>query len=499
MMGELMSVERDTGGMMGNRIVAALAATTTLGLIAITPAAAGATVAAPVQHIAVVDRQDVASQATSEPDTVVEPDVAVSPVNPDVAIAAAHDSRFANGGAVDISTSWTSDGGVTWHHAPVPYLTTAVGGPWQRASDPVVQFAADGSAYLSTLVIDVTNCDAGVAVQRSVDNGMSWGRPVMVHQSNSCNYSDDKNWLVIDTAQSSPHFGRLYQFWTPFITANKVTTSPQVVRWSDDDGQTWSATSQVTPTTANTQNSQPMVRADGSIVDTYLDYGPNGAADGPERPAAGAASAALPAAAAVPTTTLAARTSTDGGMTWSAAHLVSAGVGGGPAGVRCCLTGAGIDPVTGRMYAVWEGVGPANVDPVELSMSLNGSTWSSPVRVTTGDVAGVTRVNAAVTAYGGRVVVDYGTRTDPGDHGGVVQQQYSTSGPLAETFTPPVDLGPPSYLQWSAEAGGHFPGDYIGASATKGRVYLVWCRSSQPPAYSTSPYHQTVWGAALGL
>src|SRR5690348_7437955 len=81
-------------------------------------------------HQGVVTRQDIPSRGKSEPDTVVEPDVAVDPKNRNVAIAAAHDSRFADGGAVDISVAWTRDGGASWHHHAVRGITIAAGGTW---------------------------------------------------------------------------------------------------------------------------------------------------------------------------------------------------------------------------------------------------------------------------------------------------------------------------------------------------------------------------------
>jgi hypothetical protein len=54
-------------------------------------------------------------------------------------------------------------------------------------------------------------------------------------------------------------------------------------------------------------------------------------------------------------------------------------------------------------------------------------------------------------------------------------------------------------LQYAAQAGGYFPGDYIGAAIAPGRLYLVWARSSPPPPSSTSPYHQVIDGATLKI
>jgi hypothetical protein len=105
-------------------------------------------------HVGQIARQNVRSRNGCEPDTLVEPDVAVSPFNSRIQVAVAHDCRFANGGAVDIAYAWTHDGGARWHNAPVPGLTKAVGGVWDRASDPVVAFGPDGSVYVSALVFD---------------------------------------------------------------------------------------------------------------------------------------------------------------------------------------------------------------------------------------------------------------------------------------------------------------------------------------------------------
>src|SRR4051812_12146167 len=240
------------------------------------PGAAAAAAPPSVLHVGVVTRQDVASQPGSEPDTVVEPDVAVSPLNHNIAVAAAHDSRYPDGGAVGITYAWTHNGGASWHHRPVPGLTTSTGGPepWVRASDPIVAFGPDGDVYISTLLIAQT-CPSAVAVSRSTDGGVTFAPPVIAHYSADCALSDDKNTLVVDNGANSPHKGRIYQFWTPFLTDmfGNADGSPQALVYSDDHGQTWSAPVAVSAPHANTQNSTPMVQPDGTIVDAYIDYG----------------------------------------------------------------------------------------------------------------------------------------------------------------------------------------------------------------------------------
>jgi hypothetical protein len=227
-----------------------------------------------------------------------------------------------------------------------------------------------------------------------------------------------------------------------------------------------------------------MITKDGTIVDAYENFGPFKVLG--DKPIAGQGSPP------VFRLEFDSRRSIDGGMTWSGESVITNGVGFGPAGVRCCLPAATIDPSTGRMHAVWEGIGPNGTDPVELSSSIDGVTWFSPVRVSQGDVKGVQQVNVAVAADRGRVFVSYGTRTDRTNNFGFVQQELSYSSDGGNTFSGPIALGPVSALQWSAVAGGHFPDDYIGASISGDDLYLVWCVSSKP-ADPTAKYHQTLW------
>lgn len=487
--------------MRRNPVLFALAvlASVSATVVAIAPAAA-APPGPRVLHLGQIAAQDIAPQPGSEPDTLVEPDVQVSPMNPNWAVAVAHDGRYPDGGAVDITYAWTHDGGRTWHHQPVQGITKSAGGTWDRASDPIVAWGPDGSVYISILPVSV-NCPSGVYVVRSTDGGETFGTPVLAHYSDTCSYSDDKNYLVIDNSRSSPHYGRLYQFWTPFIfdAQGNYVSAPQAVRWSDDKGQTWSDTTYVSATNVGTQNSQAMIQPDGTITDAYLNYGVGGMGEDPEgnvghhtstRASAAATPATTPAAAPVGDEWVA-RTSHDGGKTWSAEVEITHDAGEGPAGVRCCLPSATADPVTGRLFTAWDSATP---DQVKLSESADGRHWSAPVTVASGK-AGIDRVNVDVAAYRGDVFVSYGTRDTTVENGRYVQQQLSVSHD-GWHFGAPVSLGPLSDLNYAAEAGGKFPGDYTGTSATHGRLYVAWCRSSTP-SDPAAQYHQTLYMAVL--
>ena len=286
---------------------------------------------------------------------------------------------------------------------------------------------------------------------------------------------------------------------------NDYLGSPQAVRWSDDKGATWSRTTYVTPRDHGTQNSQPMIRADGSIVDTFYDFGaggrspdlvPGGAPEsvpGMHAAPRGRALVAAPIDASGP---IIAASSTDGGQTWSTGTEVT-NLGGGYADdVRCCLFGADIDALSGRMHVAWLG-GVGDTDPVYESFSDDGTQWSSPVRVSRGDVSGIQNVNVDVSARGGKVYISYGKRRQPGHDGGFVQQQVAVSADGGVQFRAPIQIGPVSELKYAAQAGGYFPGDYIGTAISKNLLYVVYAVSSKPAASSGSPYHQVIWGTTL--
>jgi hypothetical protein len=461
------------------------------------PALAAARTGPPaVLHVGQIGRQDVAARGGCEPDTLAEPDVAVSPFNAKIQVAVAHDCRFATGGAVGISYAWTHDGGADWHHAPLPGLTKAVGGVWDRASDPVVAFGADGSVYVSALVFD-TGCPGGVTVSRSADGGATFGPPVLVHKSTTCTVLNDKPWLVADTQPNSPFFGRIYQFWTELLatSSGRVLGVPQVVRWSDDQGRHWSATHLVTPRDENTENSQPVVEPDGTVADTYLFAGTLRAGAAGQRAIFREHGATVPPAASS-MGALVVRTSADGGATWSARTLIAPNIGIGPAGIRCCLPMVAGNPATGHLYAVWNANGPGALDPVELSSSADGRHWSHPVQVTPGHSPHIQYLNAAVAASSGRVYVSFGARNMATAGGNIIQQELTWSANDGATFTPPIALGPPSNLKYAAVSGGTFPGDYTGLSATATRVTSAWCVSAKPPNPAAA-FHQTLYAAVL--
>ena len=215
-----------------------------------------------------------ASSAEIEPDTQTEPDIAIDPANPQIISAdfqQGRDGPFGGSQAPGYATS--HNGGRTWVDGNLPRLTRAVGGPFSLASDAVVTFGPDGSAYAQTIPFNEANPRSAVAVQHSADGGLTFAKPSLVTDDDSINIFNDKNWIVVDSNRHSPHYGRVYSVWSRFITTGSgraaATHSPGAVSWSDNHGKTWSPIHFTTGPKANTEGLIPLIHPDGSITVIY--------------------------------------------------------------------------------------------------------------------------------------------------------------------------------------------------------------------------------------
>jgi hypothetical protein len=93
------------------------------------------------------------------------------------------------------------------------------------------------------------------------------------------------------------------------------------------------------------------------------------------------------------------------------------------------------------------------------------------------------------------VLVSYGVRDTSVAAGRYVQQEVAVSADAGRVFRAPSRLGPPSDLQFAAQAGGAFPGDYIGTAAARSRFYTAWAFSAAPS--DDSAYHQVLLAATI--
>src|SRR2546428_311532 len=104
----------------------------------------------------------------SQPDTEVEPHVAVDPNDPAIVVAVFQQGRFfTDGGCTDPGFAASHDGGRRWAAGSLPGLTVAVGGVFERASDPAVGIGPDGGGYAGTIPFTPSTGRSAPALPRS--------------------------------------------------------------------------------------------------------------------------------------------------------------------------------------------------------------------------------------------------------------------------------------------------------------------------------------------
>lgn len=425
-----------------------------------------------------------------------ESNIVVNPTNSNNVATSANEYRI-DGHEVYASF----DGGATWTNTILPGWTAATGGQGVFArmtscGDPVVAFAPDGTLYYSGIVCNanLVSFYSGIAVASSHDGGLTWSRPRMVSFTNSLTIFNDKEFMTVGPD------GTVYVTWTRFTATgnNPYTGSPIVLSKSTDGGVTWSSWVRVSDKShPYDQGSFPLVAPDGTL---YVAYEGN-------TPSTGYAGDAI----------ILAR-STNGGSTFTNTELarVYDDFNCYPTNVaqgRQTLSGEefrinsypsfAIDPTNGHMAIVWADnqampgcgyesglpyAGGTTSNQVKLITSTNGSSWTSPLVITTG---AADKVYPAVGANNGRIYVDYYTRSySPTTDICKAAEQNTTTG-VVSVFGGPVCLdfaARSSSDNFATETrlttessnpyisfAGAFIGDYNGATiSSSGSAFGVW-------------------------
>jgi hypothetical protein len=85
--------------------------------------------------------------------------------------------RVFGGGASNIGWATSTNGGATWTNGFLPGITTNAGGPYLQASDPSVAFDAQDNVWLiSSLALNGNQVD--VLTSRSTNGGLTWSNPI---------------------------------------------------------------------------------------------------------------------------------------------------------------------------------------------------------------------------------------------------------------------------------------------------------------------------------
>jgi hypothetical protein len=451
-----------------------------------------------------------------------ETPITTDPTNPNHLLAGSNDYFITQKGSgiqerVPTGFFTSFDGGHTWIDGQIPMGNGANGGN----GDPSPAFDAKfGTAHMAQLsaAFPLSSPNAGhidVSVSTSYDGGVTWKPPVTVDIGQASIGPSatgtflDKEWLVADNNPSSPHYGRLYLSWDRIeFSKGAFLRSPVDFAYSDDAGKHWSTPIDISGSnpafcTANQGPAGPP----GACDESFFSYGgvePNGDV------VIGFMNQQHAAAWEVPNEfedQIMVVRSTDGGAHWSSPVHVADMEDGGlesitfsdyPANVDARATQTGfqfrtgswgnlnVDPLTGKVYAVWTDnsdgahdiANPVTDTNVFMSVSSDeGATWSAPIRVTSG---GSDKWFPWVAARGGKVGIVYQEEVGTGLY--VTNMATSTNDGASwgyQTVSNAVsDADHSVWFQAHAPdcaTCSRFIGDYIGmAFDTLGRAHITW-------------------------
>lgn len=319
---------------------------------------------------------------TNFPNAEVEPFAAIHPSNPNLLVAAWQQDRWSSGGARAVVSAVSSDGGVTWSRTLHPMsrcggAASGAPGDLERATDPWVDIAPDGTLHMMGLAFDGGALLAGSAsamlASRSTDSGRTWSTPTVLVRDGD-RFFHDKNTLTADPLDAR----FVYAVWDRLDTSNN---GPTLLARSTDGGTTWEPARVIyTPApAAGTGSSQTIGNrivvptagvARGVLVNVFLQ---------------------IDTVAGNQTSRVAVNRSADRGVTWTAPVFIAEQR---TVGTRDALTGqtirdGGILPniavgPDGTLWVAWQEArfSAGARDAIAVSRSSDGgSSWTAPVAV----------------------------------------------------------------------------------------------------------------------
>lgn len=385
-----------------------------------------------------------AAGGTVARNTEVEPYVAADPAQPGHLVAAWQQDHWSNDGAVGIDGATSRDYGRSWSRSELPFSRCVPGGlPYDRAYDSWVSIGPDATVYAAAIASNAGGAARGpsdaVAVSVFVDGGHSWRPPRIVAATTGAGHAD-KDSVTADPVRA----GWAYVVWD----AVAASGARGYFARTTDGGHTWSPPRPVAARVGGKAFNNVIVvdpRTD-KLYDFYTLFAAGGAK-------------------------LQVVSSTDTGTTWSAPVTVATADPAPLPGRRTgsYVTSTAIDPTSGRLYVAF-GTGRFGAgNDIALTISGDGSTWSGPVRVSTGAPAFTPAV--AVGAAGAVAVgyYDLGV-TSPTSVPARYRLRISPAG--GRRFGAPAVLAGPFNMLAAPVADGHFLGDYDGLAAT-GRSFVA--------------------------
>jgi len=364
---------------------------------------------------------------------------------------------------------FSNDGGKSYGGVDLPLPDPTKSNGFDFGSDPGVAWDSLGNVYYSYIVVFFSSGGAVVgselAVARSSDDGQTW-TPTYWNFENGGAKFNDKPMITVDNNRASPYFGTVYVAWdTTNGAQGKPSTTGVVVSRSTDHGTTFSTPVFASATHAGPHfgiGADPFVAPDGTLHVAWHDQ----------------------------TNAIVESSSTDGGQSFGATHLIAstnvsfdiAAPAESTRGVLIypsCDSDRSTGPNRGSLYCVWEDETTTGdgLDVFSSRSTDGGQTWSSPLRVND-DAHGLANDQfyqwLSVDPSNGSLNVSfYDTRLDPTHLSTNVYYARSTDGGLS--YSPNVRVTDASTNETccGAQLGDQY-GDYEGMSAVNGVVRPIW-------------------------
>jgi hypothetical protein len=427
------------------------------------------------------------------PGTEVEPWVAVNPANQANLIGGWQQDRWTNGGSNALLFANSQDGGKTWQlSSSQPKFTrctggtAANGGDYERASDPWVSIAPNGTAYAMSLSIDVAqDNNNAMLVAKSTDGGKTWGPTTTLRRDTALNVLNDKNSLTAD--RTDPNY--VYAIWDRLEFPNEQAAKqagehavgyrgPTWLARTTNGGASWEPAHIIyDPGEVNqTIGNQIVQTRSGALIDGFdLIYN-------------------FKDSHQVRGENVAVLRSADRGATWSSSptlidKLQSAGVKdpttGTPVRTGDIIPEFAVDPRNDTVYAVWQdarSTGGAR-DQIAFAKSTDGgNTWTTEsYGINTVHSTQAFNPTISVLPDGTIGVLYYDFRND--DSGApLVTSTWLLHSHDGGTTWSETKVGGDFDMTGGPIARGYFPGDYMGLGATAGAFHPFFTRETGSPA-----------------
>jgi hypothetical protein len=160
-----------------------------------------------------------------------EPWVGVNPANGLILVGFFQEDRWSTGGARNVTFATSTDGGQTWTNIPAPGLAKHYGRPFERATDPWVEFGPNNRVYATDLAFDDMSPASGIFVHVSTDGGQTWSAPIALKTEDDFAFFNDRNSLAVDDFPGSRFYGSVYVGWDRLASKGPDTRTRATDSW----------------------------------------------------------------------------------------------------------------------------------------------------------------------------------------------------------------------------------------------------------------------------